>query len=100
MNDREVWKDVVGYEGLYKVSNRGNVHSVRRRDSIGRKCGGRTLKPTYNRDGYLIVDLCNNRVRKSKRVHRLVAEAFIPNPESLPQINHIDEIKDNNNVNN
>ena len=100
MTESEIWKDVVGFEGLYKVSNKGNVYSVRRRDSRGIKCGGRRLKPTHTRNGYLKVDLHNNGKRKTKHIHRLVTEAFIPNPESLPQINHIDEVKDNNNVEN
>ena len=100
MTESEIWKDVVGFEGLYKVSNKGNVFSVGRRDSRGRKCGGRILKPTRTRNGYLKVDLHNNGKRKTKHIHRLVAETFIPNPESLPQINHIDEVKDNNNVEN
>ena len=100
MTENEVWKDVVGYEGLYKVSDRGNVHSVVRKDSIGSKCGGRILKPNYDKDGYLNVNLCNNGKVKTKKIHRLVAEAFLPNPNGLPQINHIDEIKDNNNVEN
>ena len=96
----ETWKDVVGYEGLYKVSDKGNVYSVARKDSIGRKLGGRILKPCYDRDGYLVVNLCKNGVLKRKYIHRLVAEAFLPNPEGLPQVNHRDEIKDNNNVEN
>ena len=100
MTESEIWKDVVGFEGLYKVSNKGNVFSVGRRDSRGRKLGGRILKPTHTRNGYLKVDLHNNGKRKTKHIHRLVTEAFIPNPESLPQINHIDEVKDNNNIEN
>ena len=100
MNENEVWKDVVGYEGYYKVSNKGNVFSVGRKDSRGNKIGGRILKPIQSTGGYLQVQLCKNGKRKFKLIHRLVAEAFIPNPNGLPQINHIDEIKDNNNVEN
>ena len=100
MNENEVWKDVVGYEGYYKVSDRGDVFSVIRKDSRGRKCGGIMLKPRYDKDGYRQVQLCKNGIRKTKLIHRLVAETFIPNPNGLPQINHIDEIKDNNNVEN
>ena len=100
MNENEVWKDVVGYEGLYQVSDRGNVRSVARKDSIGRKCGGRILKPKPNTNDYIRVGLCKNGIRKNKRVHRLVAEAFIPNPEKLPQVNHKDENPSNNELSN
>ena len=100
MTESEIWKDVVGYDGYYQVSDRGNVRSVTRKDSIGRKIGGRILKPRYNRGGYLLINLCKNGKVRTKLIHRLVAEGFIPNPESLPQINHIDEVKDNNNVEN
>ena len=100
MNENEVWKDIAGYEGFYKVSDKGNVYSVERIDSRGRRIGGIILKPRYARDGYIQAGLCKNGMRKYKYVHRLVSEAFIPNPESLPEINHIDEVKDNNNVEN
>lgn len=100
MSEDEIWKDIKGYEGFYKVSNKGNVFSIERKDSRGQKCGGRTLKPRYDKDGYLIVTLYKNGAEKKKRVHRLVTEAFIPNPNGLPQVNHKDEIKDNNNVGN
>lgn len=100
MNENEVWKDVVGYEGLYKVSDRGNVFSVGRMSLHGRKIGGRMLKPRHNKDGYLRVNLYNNGKRKTKYIHRLVTEVFIPNPNNLPQVNHRDEDKTNNNVEN
>ena len=100
MTENEIWKDIVGYEGLYKVSNKGNVYSVARIDSIGRKIGGRTLKPTYHRDGYLQVNLCKNGKMKTRFRHRLVAEAFIPNQNDYLEINHKDENKTNNNVSN
>ena len=74
MTENEVWKDVVGYEGLYKVSNKGNVFSVGRRDSRGVKRGGIILKPRYSGNGYLQVDLRNNGKRKTKYIHRLVTE--------------------------
>ena len=100
MTESEVWKDITGFEGMYQVSDRGNVRSVARKDSIGRKCGGRILKPSYDRYGYLQVILCENGKVKSKLIHRLVAEAFIPNPKKLPEVNHKDEIKTNNRVEN
>ena len=100
MTESEIWKDVAGYEGFYQVSNRGNVRSLARVDSLGRKCRGRALKQGYSGGGYPQVDLYKNGKRKIRLIHRLVAGAFIPNPESLPQVNHIDEDKDNNNLEN
>ena len=100
MTENEVWKDVVGYEGLYKVSDRGNVYSVERIGVNGNKIGGRMLKPWYDRYGYIRVSLRKNGIKKNKRVHRLVAEAFIPNPNNLPEVNHMDENKTNNELSN
>lgn len=96
----EIWKDVVGYEGYYKVSNKGNVYSVERKDSMGRKWGGRTLKPIYDNYGYLVVSLHKNGKQKVKKIHRLITEAFIPNPNNYPDVNHRDEEKDNNELSN
>ena len=95
MTESEIWKDVVGYEGLYKVSNKGNVFSVERMVR-GKKCGGIILKPRYHRDGYLQVMLCKNGIRKNKLIHRLVLETFVENPNNLPEVNHLDENKANN----
>ena len=100
MSKDEIWRDIKGYEGQYQVSNKGNVRSVARKDSIGRKCGGRTLKPAYDKDGYLLVSLYKNGKAKKKRIHRLVIEAFVPNPNNLPDVNHLDEIKTNNELSN
>ena len=96
MTKSETWKDVVGFEGLYKVSDKGNVYSVARKDSIGRKSGGRMLKPAYNRGGYLTVGLCKSGKVKREYIHRLVAETFILNPKGFLEINHKDENKSNN----
>lgn len=100
MKASEIWKDVVGFEGLYKVSDKGNVYSVERKDTLGRKWGGLTLKPAYDKDGYITVSLCKNGIRKSKTIHRLVAQTFIPNPNNYLEINHKDENKTNNHVEN
>ena len=103
----EIWKDVVGYEGYYQVSNFGNIRSVDRviysdKLHIGtkRKLDGKMLKPYVNAHGYLALTLTKNGKEKSLRVHRLVAEAFIKNPNNYDQINHIDGNKTNNKVEN
>ena len=104
----EVWKDVVGYEGLYEVSNLGRVRSLSREVSHvekGQKYirDGRVLKYGHAHGRhykYLLVCLCKDKQRSMKRVHRLVAEAFIPNPDNLPMINHKDENPSNNRVDN
>ena len=85
----EQWRPVVGYEGLYEVSSYGNVYSMRTK---------KILKPRDNGRGYLRVNLYKNGKQKNCRVHRLVAEAFIPNPENKPTLNHINEIKTDNRV--
>ena len=100
MTESEVWKDVIGFEGFYKVSNKGNVYSVGRKHARGVNRGGRILKPVYDKDGYSRVSLYKNGIVTRKRTHRVVAEAFIPNPNGFPQVNHRDEVKDNNNVEN
>ena len=100
MTESEIWKDIAGFEGFYKVSDKGRIYSVERKDSRGQRCGGRILKPKHSRGGYLMVHLYKNGKMKAKSVHRLVAEVFLPNPNGLPQVNHRDEVKDNNNVGN
>ena len=88
---KEVWKDIKGYEGLYQISNLGRVKRV---------TTGRILKGGKDKDGYLMVKLYKNNIRSNKKIHRLVAEAFIPNPENKPQVNHADENKTNNSLDN
>ena len=90
--NKEIWKDVVGYEGLYQVSNLGIVKSLFRYKKI--------LKPFEDNKGYLRVTLYKNNKSKSIKVHKLVAEAFIPNPNNYDCINHKDENKMNNRVEN
>ena len=82
----EVWKDVKGYEGLYVVSSLGRVRGIKR---------GGVLGNSITR-GYKIVTLSKNGVPKTFTVHRVVATAFIPNPENKPEIDHIDTNKLNN----
>ncbi len=90
MDDKEEWQDIADYEEYYEVSNLGNVRN---------KKSKRILKPT-NRGGYLVVGLCKNSKGKSIAIHRLVATAFIPNPENKPQVNHKDKVRNNNNITN
>ena len=82
--------DIIGYEGLYAITNCGQVWSYRKNTF---------LKP-YLARGYFKVCLCKDKIRKQVLIHRLVAESFLPNPQNLPQINHIDENKKNNCVDN
>lgn len=103
METKEIWRDIAGYEGLYQISNIGRVCSLNKGDSIGtgnykRKC--KILKNGTNTQGYEIVVLSKKGKRKTITVHRLVAEAFIPNPNRFPCINHKDESRNNNTVEN
>lgn len=94
----EVWRTIQGYEGLYEVSNLGRVRSLDHYDSLGRLHMGVILKPQLDgRKNYLHVSLGRHSM---KQVHRLVAEAFLDNPDGLPQVNHKDENKTNNTVEN
>ena len=93
---KENWKDVIGYEGLYKVSDLRRVKSLNYR-STGEEM---VLKQRKRKDGYLQVRLCKEGKVKYYKVHRLVAQAFIPNPENYPVINHKDENPSNNCINN
>lgn len=100
----EIFKDIKGYEGLYQISNFGNVKSLER-DKIYpngkiQPKKEQFLKPFINGGGYPTVRLCKKSKVKNYTVHRLVATAFIPNPDNLPCVNHKDENKQNNNVEN
>ena len=94
--DQEVWRPVVGFEGRYIVSNFGRVRSV---DGYGRK-PARLLKIKKSYRGYMCIDLYDGRGGHKKLVHRLVAEAFIENPDKCPQVNHKDCNKENNHADN
>lgn len=96
----EEWRTIPGYEGLYEVSNTGRVRSLDRYDSRNCFRKGKVLSPVKSNIGYLLVSLCCNGKYKGFTVHRLVAQAFIPNPDNLPEINHKDEDKTNNSVEN
>ena len=84
----EIWKDIEGYEGRYKVSNTGKVYSITTNREMA----------TSNNTSYLGVTLYKDGKPKFKLVHRLVAQAFIPNPENKPEVNHIDHNTHNNNI--
>lgn len=88
---REEWKDIKGYEGLYKVSNCGKVKSLRT---------SKILKCKLRKDGYVQVTLSMKGIQSHKYVHRLVCESFLDNPSSLSEVNHKNEIKSDNNINN
>ena len=92
----EIWKDIEGYEGLYQISNYGRVKSLRFNHTDNNP---RILKNVIVK-GYCCVNLYKDKKMKMLKVHRLVAQAFIPNPNNLPVINHIDEDKTNNFVGN
>lgn len=96
----EEWRPVIGYEGLYEVSSYGRVRSLDKYDSMNRFLRGRILRLFTDGLGYLRAQLYSNSKRKSFLVHRLVAQAFIPNPDNLPQVNHRDENPSNDNVDN
>lgn len=105
----EIWKDIKDYEGLYQVSNTGKVKSVDRIILINNNIGnytcsrlikGKIMKLQIDKLGYVRASLCKNGKYQFKPVHRLVAEAFIPNPDNLPQVNHKNEIKTDNRVEN
>lgn len=102
----EIWKDIAGYEGYYQISNFGRVKSLQTKAySHAKKCAvvvlrEKILKPYPNTDKYLLVDLNKDGKRNCQKVHRLVAKAFIPNENDYPQVNHKDENKQNNCVEN
>lgn len=85
----EFWQDIEGYEGLYQVSNVGQVKSVK---------SGKILKPDKRKNGYLQIDLCKEGKKKKFLIHRLVAAAFLPNEDELPQVDHINNDKTDNRV--
>ena len=98
MDKIELWRDIVGYEGLYQVSDLGRVRSL----NYNRTGKIKTLRLCIGKTGYLIVNLCKNGTNKVHKVHRLVADNWIENPlpEKWDQVNHIDEDKFNNRVEN
>lgn len=102
---KEIWKDIEGYEGIYQVSNLGRIKSFdRHRKTMGegiRLVKGKIIKHVKKGIGYAQVTLCdNNAIKKSVLVHRIIATAFIPNPDNLSQVNHKDSNRCNNTIDN
>jgi hypothetical protein len=91
MDILELWKDISSYEGLYVISNHGRVKSVKK---------NKVLKSLYDTKGYLYIGLSKNGKETKFKIHRLVCIHFLENPKNLPQVDHIDRIKDNNLVTN
>ena len=92
---KEIWKNIKNYEGLYQVSNLGRVKSLKKKKK-NRKCEEIIKIPSLSNKGYYRLSLCNNGIIKYYSIHRLVAEAFIPNEENKPTVDHIDRNKLNN----
>lgn len=100
MIEKEIWLPVKGYEGLYEVSNFGAIRSLQKIDALGRLKHEKSLKANKRKNGYLKVSLYKNGKANHYLVHRLVCEAFLPNPCGLRLVNHKDENKQNNHVGN
>ena len=99
-----MWGDIPGYEGFYQVTESGEVRSISHIRKNGKSSSylqrGKILKQRLNKKGYYVVRLSKHGVVKDKLVHCLVAATFLPNPDNLPIINHKDECKTNNNLDN
>ena len=96
----EVWRDIVGFEGKYQVSDYGRVRNIKFGGHPRSTNQERILTPKVNRYGYLVVHLSDGKHDFHPSIHRLVANAFLENPLCLPQVNHKDENKQNNHVSN
>lgn len=99
-----MYKAIKGYEGIYEVNELGQIRSIDRivecKDGSTRKCNGRDLKLQMDQGGYAVVILHKNGVAKTFNFHRLVAETFIPNPDNLPEVHHLNHDRKDNRVKN
>lgn len=100
-----IWRDIKGFEGLYQVSDEGKFRSLdcirTMRNGVERQYHGKELSPTLASDDYYVVYLTDEEgSRKAHKVHRIIAETFIPNPLNLPIINHKNENKHDNRISN
>ena len=91
----EIWKEIPGFEGLYQVSNYGEIRSTPRRGTAGG-----VMKGHVDQKGYINITLRKDGMQYTQKLHRLIAITFIPNPHNYPEINHKDENKQNNRVDN
>lgn len=98
--DKEEWRDIKGYEGHYQISNLGRVKSLYFKNRQGKIFREKILKQNFDNMGYLFVGLSNNGTLKTTKIHRLVAETFIDNPNNYKTINHINGVKTDNRVEN
>lgn len=98
--ENEEWLPIDGYENLYQVSNYGRIKSLERIDNNNHLVKEKILKQKTTKYGYQQVGICKDKKQKRFQVHRLVANAFIPNPNNYPVVNHKDEVKTNNHVDN
>lgn len=98
--NNEIWVDVIGFNGFYKVSNFGNIKKHLGSNQFGIFHIDKNIQPYENEKGYLKVGLTINKKRKIEKVHRLVAKHFIPNPKEYPEVNHKDGNKLNNHYSN
>lgn len=96
----EEWRDIKGYEGLYQISNEGRVKSLKRITRNNHTVDSKIRKPKIDKDGYCCVSLWIDGISKEHFIHRLVAQAFIPNPENKPCIDHINCVRSDNRLEN
>lgn len=99
-NEEEIWKPVIGYEGWYEISNLGRLHKLPFYDTKGSYRQGGFTSQQLSHKGYITVRLCKEKICKTTGIHRIIAEAFIPNPDNKPQINHKNGIKTDNRIEN